>query len=113
DLSQIGNKLGRDARFESILDPTAGIAFGYEPWQLELSNGDEASGLIASETTDELVFQSAGGILPRYKKSQIAKRTRQKLSIMPSGLEQAMSTQDLVDVVEYLCSLRTNALPTG
>ena len=30
DLSEIGTKLGKDALYESILDPSAGISFGYE-----------------------------------------------------------------------------------
>ena len=31
-LSEIGAKLGKDAIYEAILDPSAGIAFGYEAW---------------------------------------------------------------------------------
>ena len=45
----------------------------------------------------------------RYKKSEIDRRTKQKLSIMPAGLEQTMSTEDLVDLVEYLSSLKKRA----
>ena len=29
-----------------------------------------------------------------------------KISLMPTGLQQTMSTQDLVDLVEYLSSLK-------
>lgn len=106
NLSEIGTKLAKEAIYESILDPSAGIAFGYEAWQLELKNGDDAYGLIVSETGDELVLKAVGGVVTRYKKSDIATRTRQKLSIMPAGLAKAMSVQELVDLVEYLSSLK-------
>lgn len=106
NLSEIGTKLAKEAIYESILDPSAGIAFGYEAWQLELKNGDDAYGLIVSETADELALKAVGGVVTRYKKSAIATRTRQKLSIMPAGLAKTMSVQELVDLVEYLSSLK-------
>jgi putative heme-binding domain-containing protein len=106
NLSEIGTKLGKDALFESILDPSAGISFGYEAWQIELKNGDEAYGLVSSETEDELTIKAVGGVTTRYKKADIAKRTKQKLSIMPAGLQQNMSTQELVDLVAYLATLK-------
>jgi len=106
NLSEIGSKLGKDVLYEAILDPSAGISFGYEAWQVELKNGDEAYGLIISDTADEIAVKTQGGIVARYKKSYVAKREQQKLSIMPAGLQQTMSTQDLVDVVEYLSSLK-------
>jgi putative heme-binding domain-containing protein len=109
NLSEIGTKLAKDALYESIRDPSAGISFGYEAWQLDLKNGDDAFGLIVSETADELSLKAVGGIVSRYKKSEIARRTKQKLSIMPAGLEQTMSTEDLVDLVEYLSSLKKRA----
>src|SRR5438094_8446468 len=110
NLSEIGTKLGKDALYESILDPSAGISFGYEAWQLEMKNGDEAYGLISSETEDEVVIKAVGGISTHYKKVDIAKRTKQKLSIMPAGLQQNMAAQELVDLVEYLASLKKTSL---
>jgi putative heme-binding domain-containing protein len=106
NLSEIGGKLARDAIYESILDPSAGISFGYESWQLELKNGDEVFGLIVSETTDELALKVAGGIVMRYPKSEIVKQQKQTLSIMPAGLQQTMTKEELVDLVEYLVSLK-------
>ena len=109
NLSEIGNKLAKEAIYESILDPSAGISFGYKAWQLEFKNGDDALGLITSETTDEVALKTVGGLVTRYKKADISRRTKQKLSIMPAGLEQTMSADDLVDLVEYLSSLRKPA----
>jgi putative heme-binding domain-containing protein len=106
NLSEIGTKLGKDALYESILEPSAGISFGFEAWQLQLKSGDEAYGLIVSETAEELALKAVGGIVTRYKKSEITQREQSKLSIMPVGLQQAMTTQELVDLVEYLFALK-------
>ena len=105
-LSEIGTKLGKDALYEAVFDPSAGISFGFEAWQIELKSGDEAYGLIVSDTAEEIAMKTQGGIVTRYKKSDVAKREQQKLSIMPAGLQQVMSTEDLVDLVEYLSSLK-------
>lgn len=106
NLSEIGTKLGKDALYESILDPSAGISFGFEAWQINLKDGDEAYGLIVSDTAEEIAVKAVGGVVTRYAKANIASRTKQKLSIMPSGLQQAMTRQELVDLVEYLASLK-------
>ncbi len=109
NLSEIGAKLGKDALYQAILDPSAGISFGFEAWQIELKDGDEAYGLIVSDTADEIALKAPGNIVTRYKKSDLTKREQQKLSIMPAGLERTLSTQDLVDLVEYLASLKAAA----
>jgi putative heme-binding domain-containing protein len=106
NLSEIGTKLAKDAIYESILDPSAGISFGYEAWDLQLKDGDDALGLLISETADEITLKRVGGMVTRYKKTDIVSRTRQKLSIMPAGLEQTMTVDDLVDLVEFLSSLK-------
>ncbi len=108
-LTEIGSKLGKDALCEAILDPSAGISFGFEAWEIQLKNGDEASGIIASETEDEIVLKTATGATARHKKSEIAKREKQKLSIMPAGLQQNMTTQEFADLLDYLSSLKKPA----
>jgi putative heme-binding domain-containing protein len=106
NLSEIGTKLAKEAIYEAILDPSAGIAFGYEAWEIELKNGDEAYGLMASQTSDEIAIKAPNGIITRHKKSDIARQTQQKTSLMPGGLARTMSQQDLVDLVAYLASLK-------
>ena len=91
NLSEIGAKLGKDALYEAILDPNAGISFGYEAFNLTLKNGDEAYGLIASETADEVTLKNIGGIVTRYTKDDIADRQQSKVSIMLAGLQAGLT----------------------
>ena len=108
-LSEIGAKLGKDAFYQAILDPSSGISFGFEAWNIQLKNEDELFGLITSETPDELTVKSQTGVLTRLKKTDIAKRQKLATSLMPTGLQLTMTTQDLVDLVEFLSSLKKAA----
>lgn len=105
-LSQIGGKLTKEALYTAIIHPDAGISFGYEGHVFKLKNGTETAGIIASETEDAVEVVSPGGIKKQYKRSEIASRKEMENSMMPSNLHQTMSEQELVDLVEYLYSLK-------
>lgn len=110
-LTEIGAKLGKDALMTSILEPSAGISFGYEGWRLMLKDGSDLLGLVVSETPDELVLKQPGGLLARVKVPEIESREKQPLSLMPAGLHQALSPQEFVDLIAYLASLRPSPAP--
>lgn len=105
-LSEIGSKLGKDALLESILDPSAGISFGFEAWTIETKSGEEIFGLLVSETGEEVSVKTVGGAVTKLKKSDVAKRHPSKLSSMPAGLQQAMTVQEIADLLEYLALLK-------
>lgn len=106
NLTEIGGKLAKEALYESILNPNAGISFGYEAWNVELKSGDELYGIIVSDTPEQVAVKTVGGIITKCRPADIARRDKSKLSIMPAGLRQNMSAQDLVDLIEYLVSLK-------
>lgn len=105
-LSDIGAKLSRAALYTSILEPSAGISFNYAGETLRLADGTEVTGIVGSETESELVLRLPGGISSRYERARVTGRTRLDVSLMPDGLEQALTEQELIDVVEYMASLR-------
>jgi len=110
-LSEIGTKLGKDALYDAILEPSSGIAFGYEAWAFTLKNGDDLLGLIASETATEIALKAPGGTLTKLASSEVATREKQTQSIMPEGLAAGLTTPELIDLVEYLASLKKAATP--
>ncbi len=79
---------------------------GFEGWIISTNDGDDLDGIIASDAADQIVLKRAGGINTAIKKSEIKEKRQMKLSIMPENLQQQMSTQDLVDLVEYLSTLK-------
>ena len=106
DLSEIGSKLGKDALFEAVIDPSAGISLGYEASSIELKSGDEAYGIVISETADEILVKDLNNVVNRYKKSEITKRKQLKTSLMPTGLPATMTTQEFANLVQFLSGLK-------
>jgi putative heme-binding domain-containing protein len=101
-LSKIGSKLTRDALLMSIIHPDAGISFGYEGYIFKLKDGNVNAGIVSSETADAVELLEVGGIKRKIQKSTIASRQEMENSLMPAGLHQSMTQQQLVDLVEYL-----------
>ncbi|QNF33578.1 PQQ-dependent sugar dehydrogenase [Adhaeribacter swui] len=106
ELSEIGNKLPKEALYKSILHPDAGISFGYEGYQLKLKDGSQVVGIIASQTEDKLDLRQPGGSITSYALADITSKKQMDTSLMPSNLQQTMSEKELVNLVEYLTSLK-------
>ena len=106
NLSEIGKKLSREAVFESILYPSASILHNYETYIVETKSGNTANGLLISRTPAEISVKDAESIVRTFKTVEVESVTRSPISLMPADLHQAMSTQELADVVEYLLTLR-------
>ena len=104
-LSEIGTKLPKEAQYAAILDPSAGIGFGYEGFEVTLKDGTVVSGIISSKTETDLILKFPGGSTQEYKMSQVKTIKQLKDSMMPSGLQDAMSTEELVSLVDYLSNL--------
>lgn len=105
DLSEIGDKLSPEALYTSIIYPDQGIGFGYEGWKLELMDGSVVTGKILSETADKIDIQFMSNI-NTVNPGSVRSRVKLVTSMMPSGLQASMTEQDLIDVVEYLKTLK-------
>jgi putative heme-binding domain-containing protein len=106
-LSEIGSKLGKDAIYDSVINPNAGISMGFETTELKLKNGGSALGIVRSETGDQLVLALPGGVTNTFRKDQVAERKKLAVSMMPAGLQALFSQEDFVNLVEYLFSLKS------
>lgn len=106
-LTEIGSKLPKEQLYDAIINPNNGLSMGFETTQLTLKGGGIGLGIVRSETAEEVVLALPGGASNKFEKKQIAKREKLATSMMPSGLNQALSQDDLVNLVEYLASLKT------
>ena len=112
-LDDIGSKLGKEAIYDAILNPNAGVASGFETTQLVLKNGQSILGIVHSETNGQVILAFPGGATGSFQKSDIAERKVLPTSMMPSGLQAQFSRQALADLVEYLSTLRGKASKTA
>lgn len=106
DLSEIGNKLAKDAIYKSIISPDAGISFGYEGYSFKLKNGEQILGYIASETKDKIEIRIIGGGKEEVQIKDIISRKKYEHSLMPTGIAENIGLDNLVNLVEYLSSLK-------
>ncbi len=106
DLSEVGDKLSIEAFYESILNPSAGISHNYEMYKVLLSDGRTFYGLLISNTASEVVLKDKEGLLIKIATEEIDELAQQKKSLMPEDLQKQLTEQQLVDVVEYLQTLR-------
>jgi putative heme-binding domain-containing protein len=109
DLSEIGSKLSREGLYKSILFPDQGISFGYEGYRIKLKDGSSAFGRIVSETEDKIDLQYMAQ-QQSVQKADVESKTQVPGSMMPSNLQSSMSEKDIVDLVEYLASLKKKDL---
>jgi putative heme-binding domain-containing protein len=107
DLSGAGAQFDRRTLAESILWPNRAVREGYTLTRFELSDGDEVLGMIRAETTDSISLQPASGESMLLPKSRVRSRQPTSQSLMPEGLEGALSLDDFADLLAYLESLRS------
>jgi putative heme-binding domain-containing protein len=106
DLSEIGSKLSQEAMYLSILDPSAGVSFNYETWALRTFDGTVLTGILVSQTDAGVELKTAEAITHKLSKDDIEQMKKSSLSIMPADIPKLLKAQDLVDIVEYLQTLK-------
>ncbi|MEO0469352.1 MAG: PVC-type heme-binding CxxCH protein [Bacteroidota bacterium] len=102
NLTEIGSKMSKDALYGAIINPSAGISFGYEAWLVEKKDGTKFLGFMASQAEDEIVLRMNGGTDETIRRKDIRQMEMQESSLMTAGLHQIMSEEDLVNLVEWL-----------
>jgi putative heme-binding domain-containing protein len=105
-LSEIGSKLSREGMYMSVLHPNAGIGFGYETFEIITKKGDFYQGIIVSKNETDILMRLPGGVTQNFKTSALKSVKQLPNSMMPEGLADGMSTQELVDLMEYLNTLK-------
>ncbi|MCA9039702.1 MAG: c-type cytochrome [Planctomycetaceae bacterium] len=105
-LTEIGSKLSREAMYEAILFPSAGISHNYEAYTLVDVDGNVLSGLLTSQTNEAVTLKTAEGISRTIKQDDIDELIKQNISLMPADLQKIMSEEELVDLVEYMSTLK-------
>jgi putative membrane-bound dehydrogenase-like protein len=105
-LTEIGNKLSKDAMYVSILAPSAGISHNFESFAARTTDDEIITGLLVSQTTDNVTIKDSKGIERTIDRKDIEELKKQEKSLMPENLQETMDEQGLVDLVEYLTTLK-------
>jgi len=106
ELTSIGAIRTRRDLLEAIAFPNATFAREYEPYQVTLKNGEQLNGRILEEASDHVRFIDATNNPKDLPRSEITEIKPSPVSLMPAGLDQALSRTELADLIAYLRSLK-------
>jgi putative heme-binding domain-containing protein len=102
DLTLIAKIRTKRDLVESIVFPSASIVRSYEPVMIETRSGMVYNGLIKQETADQVELVTGPDRTVRIAKSDIEETRPSKTSVMPAGMDQILTRQELADLVEFL-----------
>jgi putative membrane-bound dehydrogenase-like protein len=105
DLSTIGRTERRHV-LESILSPSAEVAPYYQPWRVETKDGKVRTGLLVDTHLDEYTYVDEKGARFKVKTGDVVESRALPTSIMPSGLADLLTDQELRDLLAYLGARR-------
>ena len=106
NLSGIGAKLSRQGMYEAILAPSAAISHNYETYTAILDDGRSVTGLLVSQSPNEVVIKGPDGIDVTLPADEVEELVKQPISLMPADLAATLSAQELVDLVAWLETLK-------
>nr|MCU0325042.1 c-type cytochrome [Spirosomataceae bacterium] len=104
NLQKIGANLTREQILQAMIEPSARIAPGYGTVSLTLNDGQEVSGILASENSEELILKTSDAEPLRIPISRIKKRENFPSSMPPMGT--ILSKREIRDVVEFLANMK-------
>jgi putative membrane-bound dehydrogenase-like protein len=106
DLTRIGGiRTDRDL-VESIVFPSASFVRGYEPVLITTQDGKVVNGLPRKDAPDEVILVVGANQEVRIAREQIEDMQPGRVSIMPAGLDQQLTMQELADLVAFLKACR-------
>ena len=106
NLSGVGAKLSREALYESVLVPSAAISHSYETYTAIMEDGRSITGLLVSQSPDQVVIRGADSIDVMLPAGQVEELVKQPVSLMPADLATTLSADELVDIVAWMETLR-------
>ncbi|MBW8883548.1 MAG: c-type cytochrome [Planctomycetia bacterium] len=85
-----------------VLDPNREVSPNYLEYVVRLADGRVLTGLIAAETDAGLTLRRAQNQEDNILRSEIEEIASSGKSLMPEGMEQKITPQDMADLIAYL-----------
>ncbi len=105
DLSGAG-AMGIESLLRNILTPNEQLESGYYRHDVRLANDTVISGFLAGETADSLKIRRIGADELVIQKKDISAHDISKRSLMPEGLIDGFTDQQVSDLFSYLNTLK-------
>lgn len=101
-LSQIGRTRSRRDLIEAIVFPNARLEQSYRGTKLRTVDGEVVNGLIVAETASSITLQVTADRRVTVQREEIEASEPSSVSIMPAGLDQQLTRQEMADLIAFL-----------
>ncbi len=105
DLSGVG-AMGAQGILRNVLDPNAQLESGYYRHDITLTDGSLVSGFLVEETKESVTIRPIGADPKVIQRPLIVSHAISKRSLMPEGLIDHFSEQQVADLFAYLLGLK-------
>jgi putative membrane-bound dehydrogenase-like protein len=111
----LGSVAGRDrkALLTDLLNPNRAVAPQYQVYLVKTPTQELISGIIVAETPQSVTLRRAQGEQTTVLRRDILEIKAWPASLMPEGLDAALSAQNFADLIEYLRKGGTSVRPAG
>ena len=104
DLNQVAKRHDRMSLLQSLVEPSAKIAKGFESVTIVLQSGQLVAGIIRNEENGMITIEQPDGKVVTISADDVEDRTAPK-SAMPE-MHRALTLRELRDLVEFLSTLQ-------
>lgn len=100
----LSNLVHRDyaSVLKDIRDPNAALNPDHLSFNVQLTDGEELTAVLKTDTRDQITVADASGRTTALPKSRVKSIQATALSLMPEGLEKALSPGELKDLMTFL-----------
>jgi len=98
--------MGMEAVIRNIIEPNAAIEAAYRIFQVKLKAGEVIEAFYVSEDATAYVIRQAGGADRRIPKAEVSSAKYLRRSLMPEGLLDGLSDEQVTDLFTYLKTLK-------
>jgi putative heme-binding domain-containing protein len=109
DLTRISEVRNERDLLEAIVYPSASFVRSYEPVLVTTRGGEDYSGVLRKDGVDEIILATGPQTEVRLARSEVAELRPGTVSVMPQGLEEQLTRDELADLLAFLRNTRWGA----
>ena len=105
-LSDAGNLYSKERLYAVLFSPDTFRDPRFQAYEITTQEGKTSVGILESQSENDFVLRLPNGSRQTIPSSQVASHQKLTTSLMPAGMAEALRTQELINLVEYIRSLK-------
>jgi putative heme-binding domain-containing protein len=96
---------GKEETLIHVLDPNRTVDARYRLYQIDTTDGGTLTGIIQNESQNSVTVGQPFGASQTLPRSRISRLQGLERSMMPDGLEEGLSLQDMADLLQFIAGV--------